>query len=53
MVDNYPYRVLASYSHDFAEKPLRSDRIADNAPLTDVASDIDSIMEGQSSQVKQ
>lgn len=33
MVKNNPYRVLASYSYDWDEKPLRSDRIARNPGL--------------------
>ena len=53
MVEKFPYRVLASYSYDAAEKPLRSDRIADNAALTDAAaSDIESMMESQSQVIK-
>lgn len=45
MIDSNPSRVLASYSYDQHEKPLRSERLATIPPLTDTASDPDSSME--------
>ena len=48
MVENHPYRVLSSYTYDFEEKPLRSDRVADKPPYMDTVSDAESIMEPSS-----
>lgn len=42
MVESNPYRVLASYSYCFEEKPLRSNRIADDPALTATASEVES-----------
>lgn len=36
-------RVLASYSYDGDETPLRSDRIAEKPPMSDFASDLESV----------
>lgn len=48
MVEKHSYRVLASYSYDAHEKPLRSERIAEEAPVTDAASDIESVVDSRS-----
>ena len=45
MVENHPYRVLSSFSYDFEEKPLRSERVAEKPPCPDTASDGESILE--------
>lgn len=42
MVKRKPYRVLASFSYNFEEKPLRSQRITTKPPMTDTGSDQDS-----------
>ena len=39
MVEGNPYRVLASYSYDCKETPLRSQRVAMVPPVTDTGSD--------------
>ena len=44
MVEKYPYRVLSSYSYDFDEKSLRSERVGEKPPL-EVVSDVESVME--------
>ena len=41
MVDQNSARVLASYSYKDGEKPLRSQRVAEEPPVTDSASDMD------------
>lgn len=43
MVDLNAYRVLSSYSYDSFEVALRSGRIAEKPPLSDVASDLESV----------
>ena len=43
MVEQYPYRVLASYSYDKEERPLRSQRVAANPVQSETASDLDSV----------
>ena len=48
VVERNPYRVLASYSYDLEEKPLRSDRVAKDPPPHDEFSDIESNMEVRS-----
>ena len=47
MVERNPYRVLASYSYDFGEKSLRSDRVADLPYQKDELSDVESNMESR------
>lgn len=39
LVEKNPYRVLSSYSYDFEERPLRSNRIASNPPVLEPASE--------------
>ena len=42
MVGKNPYRVLASFTYDHKERPLRSGRVANQPPMTDTGSDHDS-----------
>ena len=43
MVEKYPFRVLTSFTYDGEETPLRSDRIAERPPMSDIASDLESV----------
>lgn len=40
MIETFPYRVLASYNYDWGEEPVRSNRIAPEAPVSDVFTDV-------------
>ena len=49
MVASNPYRVLSSYSYDWDERPLRSNRVAKQPPLTDNgSSDLESATDDRS-----
>lgn len=48
IVHTSPYRVLASYSYNWEEKPFRSARVADDPALTETCSDVESNLESSS-----
>ena len=49
MVEKNSYRVLASYSYDSEEKPLRSGRVGERPPMTDFSDAESGVYEGSTS----